>query len=206
MSIEIAKRNYHFMDFKSSYTFKSSCGIYANYLHDLESIFWILVWTLFVYRKDSAECADSESTHKQKTQGEELFLQDSAGLFDREQFLTSKENFDTKMESIPEYFGNLKVLITTFKDHLLDYYCEGEKNITLNGPIKPTEGSVHNSILEAFKSYGIPDGDAGFKIIPVDPPRSLKRSTPDEVTDEKPVKRLRSVCLFAIGSRLSNCL
>ena len=183
------------MDFKNSYECESSSGIYANYLHDLESILWILVWTLFVYRKDSAECVSSESTCAQKSEGDRLFAQAGMGLLHREKFLKSKETFNEKMKFIPDYFGNLKELITKFKDHLLNSYYDEEKNITSasNGPIKPTEGLVHNSILEAFRCYGIPDGDDGFELTLVNPPRSLKRSTPDEATDEKPAKKLRSV-------------
>lgn len=193
MSIEIEKQKRQFMDFKDKYKHKSSCGIYANYLHDLESIFWILIWTMFIYRKKTIELTDLESICRQKKAGSKLFSRKRASIINRTDFLTSEERFIKQMEFIPEYFGSLKKLATAFKDHLLKVYCEEEHNIAVNVPITPRDESVHKSTLEIFRLYGVPDGDNGLMLTLVDSQSCLKCLTPveDGEADKKQAKKQR---------------
>ena len=191
MSIEIALQAYQFMDFQNQYTYDSSCGIHANYLHDLESIFWIVMWTMFKYQKET-ESTDSKSIHAQK-KGSKILFSNTENVARRRNFLMKKHFFDEVIKHVPGYFKELKTLATTFKDHLLRVYYKEESEITVGNPIRPSNEEVYNSILEAFRSYTIANRDDGLMITLIRPQSSLKRSTPDEdsETNEKQRKKQR---------------
>ena len=184
MSIEILLRKYQFMSFKANYTHKTSFGIYANYLHDLESIFWIIIWTMFLYRKETFETIDLKPMYAQKDAGSELFSKETQGVLNRKYFLTSKEIFTNRMKSIPEYYKNIKELATTFKDHLIKAYDKEERKITANDPILRPKNSIYRSILKTFRSHSIPDGDAGLMLSPIESSLYLKRPRSGEDKDD----------------------
>ena len=73
MSIEIANQSYHFLpsqltvdevmeddtqDEGNRRSGNAKGGIYHNYLHDLESLWWIIIWTAFIYEKSPAAVDD----------------------------------------------------------------------------------------------------------------------------------------------------
>ena len=172
------------MNFKANYTHKTSFGIYANYLHDLESILWIIIWTMFLYRKETIEFTDLKSMYAQKDAGSDLFSNETEGILNRVDFLTSKEAFTDQMEFIPEYYKNIKELATTFKDHLIKAYYKEEHKITAKDPILHPKNPIYRSILKTFRSHSIPDGDTGLMLSPIESSLSLKRPRSGEDKDD----------------------
>ena len=55
MAIEIINQDYRFMPPRIKSEIDISYRIYANYLHDLESILWIIIWTLLKYQKNTTD-------------------------------------------------------------------------------------------------------------------------------------------------------
>ena len=197
MAIEIINQDYRFMPPRIKSEIDISYRIYANYLHDLESILWILIWTLFKYQRTTTK-AKSEPTQKMGLRvfsNKQLFSHNRRTEKNREACLFNKM-FLSEEEWIPEYFQCLRDLAIKFKVHLFDAYCKVEENFNSEKSIKPPpEGSVHLSILDAFKEC-ITDG---FGVTPIDycelvvilRKLLLKRAAPDEDVDEKTSKKVK---------------
>ena len=199
MSVETMLQKHQFIKTEKISQYDHSCGIYANYLHDLESIWWTAVWTLFTYRKESTNNARSESDQeitKKKTANSKLFSHGNKLRDNRKDFLIDNNIFDVHMSCIPKYFGGIKDLISSFRTILHDAYLSEEKNLKTTDIIMPSEESLHQLILRIFResmideSAIIPD-DYAVSGLP-----SLKHSVSDEDMNEKPEKKLRYVSIL----------
>ena len=121
-------------------------GINHNYIHDLESLWWILVWTVFVYEKMPA-LADETSVNWVKGQ--------RIGYFDlfpgntinnnRLAFLKDVSAFKSYMVKVPPFFKEFVRIIIRFRTLLFYEYNEVEKN----GPA-PVYYSSPNTIHREF--------------------------------------------------------
>ena len=121
-------------------------GINHNYIHDLESLWWILVWTVFVYEKMPA-LADETSANWVKGQ--------RIGYFDlfpgntinnnRLAFLKDVSAFKSYMVKVPPFFKEFVRIIIRFRTLLFYEYNEVEKN----GPA-PVYYSSPNTIHRDF--------------------------------------------------------
>ena len=168
MALEIMTQNHRFMPpKKKAQMHRSSCGMYANYLHDLESILWIAIWTLLKYQKDTTN-VDSDPIQDIRSRvklNKKLFSHTDDVKENRETCLYNKKFVSDEMKWIPDYFQPLKDLANSFKNYLFTAYCDTEEGNGEKGVIKPPpEGSVHLSILDAFKGCTID----GFGVTPID--------------------------------------
>ena len=201
MALEIMTQDYRFMTpKKKAQILRSSCGMYANYLHDLESILWIAIWTILKYQKDTTNVSsDSMKNISERFDlNEELFSYGVDVRKNRETCLYDSEFLSSETKWIPDYFQPLRDLVVSFKNYLFSAYCDVEEGYQAKGVIKPlSEGSVHLSILDAFKGCTID----GFGVTPINydeladilrvlllPP---KRATSDEDIDTKITKKVK---------------
>ena len=151
---------------KKAQMHRSSCGMYANYLHDLESILWIAIWTLLKYQKDTTN-VDSDPIQDIRSRvklNKKLFSHTDYVKENRETCLYNKKFVSDEMKWIPDYFQPLKDLVNSFKNYLFTAYCDVEEGCEEGEVIKPpSEGSVHLSVLDAFKGCTID----GFGVTPI---------------------------------------
>ena len=97
-------------------------GIYHNYAHDLESLWWILVWTVFVYEK-KPDPTDETSTkwEAQQNSHNDLFPGDM-DLNVRSSFLKDDNVFEEHMANVSSFFLGQCVIIDLFRVCLLCEY------------------------------------------------------------------------------------
>lgn len=185
------------MDADNERSHDLSNGIYANYLHDLESMFWILIWTMSKYQMETTKGIDPELIISQKEIRDILFSQKDGAKTSRELFLKNDSTFEKRLDLIPNYYEDLKKLARSFREHLYGAYREEEKNMKADGLIKPSEGSVHLSILETFKTTKIdeyrviPINYAELESTPTKSPQSLKRPTSNDDLEKKQRKKAK---------------
>ena len=155
MAIEIVNREYIFTDpmktFRSS---EVSNEVYANYLHDLESILWIIIWTLLKYQKNTTDVNSDpiESIKERVKLNQELFSHEHDIQQHRKRCLTNKPFLSSGTVWVPESFQPLRDLAYSFRNLLFCAYYGVEAAFESSKVIKPpSEGSVHLSILNAFK-------------------------------------------------------
>ena len=169
-----------------------------NYLHDLESVWWIIVWALFNFEKKDAE-ADSYTTIQRKLNKDILFS-GTVGNQDRIEFLSMRKTYAKKTKCLPEYFENLPTTLGTIAEAIIELYQSKELNYQVDesnkeGPILWDESSnIHRTFIrllnrvntEEFEIRRIPGIDDEI------PPatQSNKRRT-DEQDSERSNKRQR---------------
>ena len=101
---EVANRN------KKSETAGAPMGVYYNYVHDLESVWWIAVWVLFNFEKKHAgsDEVDSRAAEQRKLYERKLFSGIVCNV-DRFDFLLEPDNYKEATKWLPKY---LKSFIT----------------------------------------------------------------------------------------------
>ena len=213
MAVEIAKRTYNF-DIKKllgDYTPGSpSCPkllFWANYLHDLESLWWIIVKTLFTFEETEALGSDSSAYQLQAKNRDEvvemLFSGDGEGktcmraafFYDSE--YSGYSYFDDYLKTIPCPLSALETIIREIRTKLHNAYKIKEYDMErLDRPIELSAGdTLHEEILKVLKSHPIENVD----IIAIDDkPKAdaerkekTKRAKCDSSEDERPAKRAR---------------
>ena len=176
-------------------------GIYYNYIHDLESVWWIAVWALFNFEKKDAGTnkSDSQATRQRKFNKDTLFS-GTVGNQDRFEFLSMRNAYADTTECLPEYFANLPTTLGTIAEAITELYQSKELNYQVNEsnkeePILWDESStIHKTFIrllnrvntEEFEIRRIPGIDDEI------PPatQSNKRRT-DEQDSERSNKRQR---------------
>ena len=156
MAIEIVDQKYRFIQPQKSSKYDSSNGIYYNYLHDLESILWILIWTLLSYRKHTIQ-ADSEPEFLSSERADKytsLFTHGKEVKGERERLIGESSDLECEMEWVPTYFRPLRDLAASFRNSLREAYIEEEKDFELAQAIMPSK-LVHQTILRAFRGSNI---------------------------------------------------
>ena len=85
-------------------------GVYYNYVHDLESVWWIAVWVLFNFEKKHAgsDEVDSRAAEQRKLYERKLFSGIVCNV-DRFDFLLEPDNYKEATKWLPKY---LKSFIT----------------------------------------------------------------------------------------------
>ena len=162
-----------------------------NYLHDLESVWWIIVWALFNFEKKDAR-TDSYTTRQRKLNKDKLF----SGTIDsnyRFRFLSIRESYARTIRCLPKYFKNLSVMLGIIAKAITEFYRKKESNE--EGPIVWDESSnIHKIFIgllddvttEQFEIVRVPGIDD--EILPAT--QSNKRRT-DEQDSERSNKRQR---------------
>ena len=201
---------------KNRETNDTSKGVYYNYIHDLESVWWIIVWALFNFEKKDAG-TDSYTTRQRKLNKDKLF----SGIIDsnyRFKFLSVRESYAETIACLPKYFKNLSVMLGIIAKAITEFYRKKESNEEWGlkeGPIVWDECSnIHKIFIgllddvttEQFeivrvpgindKTDPIPGIDDGIVLIPgiydgiIPATQSNKRRT-DEQDSERSNKRQR---------------
>ena len=78
-------------------------GVYYNYVHDLESVWWIAVWALFNFEKEHADEIDSSAATERKINKNKLF----SGIvrnMNRFDFFLEPYYYEIAIKWVPTYF------------------------------------------------------------------------------------------------------
>ena len=169
MSVEVATRTLLFYEKKSdqgegpSYEPTESCTasssqsqpdkedrpFWANYIHDLESIWWISVWILYKFRKATEKRVVITDISKEHSQN--LFLASEPSSF-RLLFLMVEKSFMSYIKSIPHPIHSLVGFVINFRKLLVSAYKNEEIDMKEDSPIyMADECTLHKEILELLK-------------------------------------------------------
>ncbi|KAJ3742824.1 hypothetical protein DFH05DRAFT_1421802 [Lentinula detonsa] len=153
-----------------------------NPLHDLESVWWIIVYVLFF--NDDVSISSSDPTHRQRKM-QELF-HGRLDVNDRQVFLRDFNRLPDAQCYLSPSFGPALAILTELADVLTTAYANSEKTY----PTKIDDRSfiVHDDFLDPLLSEENIDSLANIKLVKVKE-NSKKRST-SEV--ERPTKRCRT--------------
>ena len=185
-------------------------GIYYNYIHDLESVWWIAVWALFNSEKKDIGANKIDSwASKQRKLNRDILFSGTVDNQDRIEFLSMRKTYAKKTKCLPEYFENLSTTLGTIAEAIIELYQSKELNYQVDesnkeGPILWDESfNIHKVFIgllddvttEQFEIVRVPGIDEVIHIPGIDdeiPPatRSNKRRT-DEQDSERSNKRQR---------------
>ena len=185
-------------------------GIYYNYIHDLESVWWIAVWALFNFEKKDIGANKIDSwASKQRKLNKDILFSGTVGNQDRIEFLSMRKTYAKKTKCLPEYFENLPTTLGTIAEAIIELYQLKELNYQVDEsnkeePILWDESStIHgvfigllSNVMEEFEIVRIPGIDDKIVLIPgiddeiLSATQSNKRRT-DEQDSERSNKRQR---------------
>ena len=168
MAVEVYARNYLFSkatkvaaDYigektSSEYSFCQSQQdeelpkqFWANYIHDLESIWWIVVWTYFLFKKDTEE---GTPTTKSELTFENLF-QSSKVSDCRYNFLSHPEIFEVNMKKVTYGIPELAKIVLKIRRKLLAAYALEEIGMDKTLPIlMKSDCKIHEEIHQILES------------------------------------------------------
>lgn len=164
----------------------SKCDFYHNHLHDLESLWWIFVWSAFVYEKAPA-MDDDESIElaAEQMQYYNLLFPSAISSEERVSFLAFEDTFFKYISYIPPSFHVQKEMIDIFRYVLVKAYQKSEEKIT--GPLHFSSPVVHEDIMGALIDVKFPD----LEVVPVfnrQDMAGVKRKADEELLSEDPKK------------------
>ena len=128
-------------------------GIYYNYIHDLESVWWIAVWALFNFEKKDIGANEIDSwAAKQRKLNKDTLFSGTVGNQDRIEFLSMRKTYAKKTKCLPEYFENLPTTLGTIAEAIIELYQLKELNYQVNEsnkeePILWDESSIIHGIF-----------------------------------------------------------
>ena len=176
---------------------------YSTYIHDLESIWWIIIWVLIEYRRagfdESTEDYESEIAQRKKYITELFSLR--RDLTERSDLLVEGWKLMGLMEIVQDSFKGLVQVASIFREKLASTYKEEEWKVDF--PIKLKDGGLlHQDILEAFRTSAIEYFDVDhindkYTIMSEKKPGSSKRSINEDSEEERPSKRARQEFLYS---------
>ena len=171
---------------------------YYNYLHDLESIWWVLIWFLLKYEKAGYKgTAENYITTykdriKDRMEVSTIYFQN---LCRREDLRNEAWEFRKFTNIIPEYFKGLVQVASIFREKLASTYKEEEGKVDF--PIKLKDGGLlHQDILDALRSPSIEYFDVVhinilYSRLSEKKSKRSKRSIDEDSEEERPSKRAR---------------
>ena len=98
-------------------------GVYYNYVHDLESVWWIAVWALFNFEKEHADEIDSSAATERKINKFKLF----SGIvrnMDRFDFFLEPDNYKEATKWVPTYFKDFALTLDTIANAIRKFYIK----------------------------------------------------------------------------------
>ena len=144
MSTEISVFGYRYRPFilpdpnneSSSYSFDGRrTGFWANYLHDLESLWWILVWTNthFLKASDFESKSPAYELEKKKKEAinEALFSNTETMFWNRRFFFSSDNTHYRCLGVVPNSFPNLRRIVKVMRQMLLFTFIKREREMDL---------------------------------------------------------------------------
>ena len=135
-------------------------GIHHNYIHDLESLWWILVWTTFVYEKmpDPTYEMSAEWAKAQQNSYNILFPGDTY-ITDRHLFLIDDSTFKTRINDVSPFLTGYARIIRYFRDLLLAEYNLMEKDVPATVYFSRSGSDIiHEDFLEKLSKREIEKG------------------------------------------------
>ena len=135
-------------------------GIYYNYVHDLESLWWILVWTAFVYEKmpDPTYEMSAEWAKAQRSRYNILFPGDMY-IIDRQLFLIDNSTFKARVKDVSPFLTGYARIIRYFRDLLLAEYNLMEKDVPATVYFSRSGSDIiHEDFLEKLSKREIEKG------------------------------------------------
>ncbi|KAJ3784824.1 hypothetical protein GGU10DRAFT_15723 [Lentinula aff. detonsa] len=99
-----------------------------NPLHDLESIWWILIYLLY-FNDDKQNLADAELADARTAKAQLLFNQEGQTL-DRKQFLQAHRKLTVEKTRLPPSFQSVIAIARAFAARLHTAYCEYEARLS----------------------------------------------------------------------------
>ena len=134
-------------------------GIHHNYIHDLESLWWILVWTTFVYEKmpDPTYEMSAEWAKAQRSRYNILFPGNLC-IYGRFPFLKDVNVFEVRIKNISPFLEGYVHIVRYLRDLLLIEYDLMEKDVP--APIYFSgSDAIHEDFLEKLSKREIEKGD-----------------------------------------------
>ena len=145
-------------------------GIYYNYIHDLESVWWIAVWALFNFEKKDIGANEIDSwAAKQRKLNKDTLFSGTVGNQDRIEFLSMRKTYAKKTKCLPEYFENLPTTLGTIAEAIIELYQSKELNYQVDEsnkeePILWDESStIHGKFIRLLRRVEMEE----FKIVRV---------------------------------------
>ena len=162
---------------------------WSHYIHDLESIWWVLIWTLLTYQKVSDEnhAVDPNIDLERRVRASNLFYVDDCYV-ERINHLENKWIFNELAEIIPDFFKGLVEVATVFREKLVST-CMKEEGKSVFPIRSMDDGSLHRDILEAFRTSPIENFDVAYIF---SKNKTATKSTTD--SDETSESSKRSIC------------
>ena len=139
-------------------------GFWANYLHDLESVWWIIIWTYTHFLK--ASDVESKSLSYELEKNEKKTLNDILfpGLSEERWKFLATGSFYEYLDGIPKSFPRLKRIAKFMKSRLLSAYYARENSMDICEPILVSdECTLHRDILEGLRMCPFED----INVVPI---------------------------------------
>lgn len=112
---------------KTLKSINTSRGIYYNYIHDLESIWWIAVWALFNFEKRHARADEIDllAAYERKI-NRDLLFSGIIGNLNRNKFFRVNSTYTQATRCLPKYFDDFSLTLMTIAEAIKDSYVEKE--------------------------------------------------------------------------------
>ena len=122
-------------------------GISYNYIHDIESVWWVMIWALFTFEKEG-ELLDRGDTVTRRTNRENLFYGPLKAM-DRRDFFERLEIYDNYTKCIPDYFYSIKAALDLVRKKIIKEYRA--KEVKNPQSIKYTSPKLHARFIAYFR-------------------------------------------------------
>ncbi|PAV18246.1 hypothetical protein PNOK_0673200 [Pyrrhoderma noxium] len=133
---------------KNRETNDTSKKVYYNYIHDLESVWWIVIWAFLNFEKKDAR-TDSYTTKRQRKLNKDKLFPGTIDNYYRFIFLNVWGSYSQTIECLPMYFKNLPTTLGTLADAITDIYRVKESNKKWNEKV-PIVWDESSNIHETF--------------------------------------------------------
>ena len=151
----------------------SGPGICYNYIHDIESVWWITAWVLFSFEKKAPsedDKLDQQSSSTRWRNKERLFPGDLI-YQDRLRFLSFEDDFQAYvLECIPQYFNDLVLGLGASREEIVSAYEREEVNKPIVITFKPNDDVegvyLHTELLSILRQTEINMEDFDTVLIP----------------------------------------
>ena len=162
---------------------KKRCGsFWATYIHDLESIWWIVVWILHRFQKPEEKRETSKKILKERHWEPSLDLGSLVSRFD---FWLHDATFVDLIQEIPRPVRALKKFVVECRDALTAAYKAKEINMRANSQIYMSDRcTIHKEVLELLQTARLKN-DVDF-IVPINrKAMNIKASSESELGTSK---------------------
>ena len=145
-------------------------GFWANYLHDLESVWWIVVWTITHFQKASdfeLRSQAYELEREQKSLVNKKIFSVFEGYLERQKFLSDERTFNYYISRFQNSFPAIRHISRVMRSRLMFTYYKREYDLDETVPILVSdEYLLHDNFLEVLRSHPCED----IEIVPIEEP------------------------------------